>query len=69
MCERKKTPREEALDEIVEETGEARRHLERASRVAESTGDKAGAKELAEEVERVEAQEKKYEGIRDKRSG
>jgi hypothetical protein len=69
MCDRPKTEKEENLDEIIEHTDAAKSHLKRASRVAESSGDKDGAKDIDEAAEVVEKIGKKYEGIRDKKSG
>jgi DNA-binding ferritin-like protein len=64
-----RTEKDENLDEIIEHTDAAKSHLKRASRVAESSGDKDGAKEIDEAAEKIEKIEKKYEGIRDKKSG
>jgi hypothetical protein len=70
MCnERPKTEREENLDEIIEHTDAARQHLRRAEKVARQSGDKDGAKELAEEAEAVEQTDQKFKGIRDKKTG
>ena len=66
---RPKTEKEENLDEIIEQADAARDHLKRASRVAQSSGDKDGAREIDEAAEAVDKIEKKYEGVRDKKSG
>lgn len=69
MAERKKTDREWNLDEIVEHTEAAKEHLKHASKVAERSGDKDGAKELSEEAEAVEKTHEKFKGIKDKKAG
>jgi hypothetical protein len=67
--ERPKTEKEENLDEIIEYTDAARRCLEKASDVAESSGDRDGADEIDKVAVAVEKIDSKYKGIRDKKSG
>jgi DNA-binding ferritin-like protein len=67
--ERPKTEREEALEEIIDDTERAHRALERAGKTAASVGDTEGSKELEEVAERVEQIGKKFGGIRDKKTG
>lgn len=69
MADREKTKREENLDEIIEETDNARFHLNNARRAAERSGDKGGAQELSDEIEKVEEIRLKYIDIHDKRAG
>lgn len=70
MCsERPKTDAEEKLDEIIEHTDAAGRHLRQAEQVARQAGDKDGAKELAEEAEAVEKTKKQFMDMRDKKMG
>jgi len=59
----------ENLDEVIEETKEAERHLGRAKEAARRAGDRDGVREFEEEVGRVEKIGKKYEGIRTRKSG
>lgn len=69
MAERRKTDGEWNLEEIVEHTDAAKEHLKHASKVAERSGDKAGAKELADEAEAVGKTHEKFKGIKDKKAG
>lgn len=66
--ERPKIEKEENLDEIIEYTDAARRCLERASEVAESSGDHDGANEIDKVAVEAEKIDSKYKGIRDRNS-
>jgi len=64
-----KTAKERNLDHIIEETKAAKDHLEEARRIAEDSGDKDGAKELADEADTVDKTHNKFKSVRDKKTG
>jgi LPS sulfotransferase NodH len=66
---RPRTEKEENLDEIIDDTSEAKYHLERARQTAKVSGDNDGAKELEEAANVVEKIKDKYAKIRDKKTG